>query len=73
MPVTVQATGTLRQRIPPGTAVDAATVGDALAQLDLPESEEVLILVNNRIARWDTALADGDVLQLVLGISGGDD
>ena len=71
MPITVQATGTLKQRIPPGTTVEAATVAEAVTQLDVPEAEEVILLVNGRIAHWNTALADGDMLQLVLGISGG--
>lgn len=39
--------------------------------LDLPEMGELILLVNGRPAYWETALADGDVLHLVPGISGG--
>jgi len=72
MPVTIQATGILKQHIAPGLTLDGVrTVGEAVARLDLPEMGELILLVNGRPAYWETALADGDVLHLVPGISGG--
>jgi molybdopterin converting factor small subunit len=72
MPVTIQATGILKQHIAPDLKLDnVRTAGEAVARLDLPEMGELIMLVNGRPAYWDTALADGDVLHLVPGISGG--
>jgi sulfur carrier protein ThiS len=73
MAVVVQGSGVLAKHIAPGTVIDDAhTVGEAVSQLDLPEVGELIMIVNGRIAYWHTALADGDTLRLVPGVSGGE-
>jgi sulfur carrier protein ThiS len=49
----------------------ARTVGEAVSQLDLPQSMGLVMLVNGRLAHWQTELQDGDVLQLLPVIGGG--
>jgi molybdopterin converting factor small subunit len=71
--ITIKAFGSLRQHVAPGTTVqNADTVGEAVTQLNLPEmGTELMMVVNGRIAYWQTALDDGDTLQLIAAISGG--
>ena len=70
--ITIQATGSLKQYVASETTVhNARTVGEAVSQLGLPEVGELLLIVNGRLAYWQTELEDGDVLQLVPAISGG--
>ena len=70
--VIVEAAGSLKHHIAPGTTVhDVHTVGEAMAQLTLPDVGELMLLVNGRMAYWQTALADGDTLKLIPAISGG--
>ena len=70
--VTIKALGSLRQHVAPGTTVqNVQTVGEAVTQLNLPEIGEMMMLVNGRIAYWQTELDDGDTLQLLPTISGG--
>jgi len=70
--ITIKATGQLREHIPPDTTLhNVHTVGEAITQLALPASSELMMLVNGRLAHWQTELQDGDVLQLVPAISGG--
>jgi molybdopterin converting factor small subunit len=70
--ITVQASGSLRQYIAPGTTVqNAQTVGEAVTQLNLPEVGELIMMVNGRLAHWQMELNDGDTLQLIPAISGG--
>jgi sulfur carrier protein ThiS len=72
MSITVEATGSLRRHVTPGTTVEnARTVGEAVAQLGLPEIGDLMVMVNGRVAYWHTELCDGDVLKLVAAISGG--
>lgn len=74
MAVTIQATGVLRQHIAPGLSLDGVrTVGEAVTRLGLPDLGELIMLVNGRPAHWRTELADGDILHLLPGISGGSD
>lgn len=47
------------------------TVGDVLADLGIPESAVKLVFVNNRHARADVVLRDGDVLGIFPPIGGG--
>ncbi|MCS7040092.1 MAG: MoaD/ThiS family protein [Caldilineales bacterium] len=49
----------------------ARTVGEAVGQLDLPQTMGLVMLVNGRLAHWQTELQDGDVLQLLPVIGGG--
>ena len=70
--ITVKASGSLKQQVAPGTVIqNVDTVGEAMAHLNLSEPGELMLLVNGRIAYWQTALEDGDILQLVPAVSGG--
>jgi molybdopterin converting factor small subunit len=72
MMVTVEATGSLRAVVPPGTSVaNVETVGRAIEHLSLPCDVGVAMLVNGRVANWNTELQDGDVITLLPAICGG--
>ncbi len=47
------------------------TVGQVLENLNIPESEVKIVFVNNRHARKDRELCDGDVLAIFPPIGGG--
>ena len=71
--VTVSGRGPLAERVPPGCVLDladGATVTDALAELGLPASACVTV-VNGEVARPQTALSDGDRVQLYHQRAGG--
>jgi molybdopterin converting factor small subunit len=73
MTVSVRALGSLGSRIPANMVVNnVETAGEAITRVGLPDSEGLAILINGHIANWDTPLHDGDVLQLVPQISGGE-
>ena len=72
MTITVLASGILKDQIPKELKLEASTVGEAVSQLDLPEVGEMILLVNGRMAHWQTALQDGDLLKLVPAIGGGE-
>lgn len=70
--ITIQATGSLKERIPPdATLADARTVGEAVAQLPMPADVGLVMMVNGRLAHWNTELKDGDVLRLAPVVGGG--
>ncbi len=70
--ITIQAAGSLKERIPPGTTVPTArTVGEVVAQLPLPRDMGLVMMVNGRLAHWNTELKDGDTLQLAPVVGGG--
>ena len=70
--ITIQLEGSLKNHIASGLVLhDVHSVGEAITHLKLPESGELVILVNGRIAYWQTELADGDVLKLIPAVSGG--
>ena len=72
MKITVRPVGSLKRFIATGTVLeDVQTVGDAVEQLSLPRKMGLVMLVNERIANWNTPLADGDILQLIPTIAGG--
>lgn len=48
-----------------------ATVGDAARLLTLRNSTGLMILVNGKIAQWNTLLNDGDVIELIPALGGG--
>jgi molybdopterin converting factor small subunit len=48
-----------------------ATVGQILDDLNIPESEVKIVFVNNRHARVDRELEDGDVVGIFPPIGGG--
>jgi molybdopterin converting factor small subunit len=72
MAVTIRAAGILKQHVSPGATVEnARTVGEAVDQLELPHTDELIMLVNGKPAYWGTELRDGDTLSLLPGIGGG--
>jgi sulfur carrier protein ThiS len=71
MTITIQASGILKEQIPTELEIEASTVGEAVSQYDLSAAGEVLLLVNGRLAHWNTVLNEGDVLKLVPAIGGG--
>lgn len=72
MSITLHASGILKEQIPTEVQIKASTVGEAVAQYDMSAAGDVLMLVNGRMAHWNTELHDGDVLKLVPAIGGGD-
>ncbi len=72
MKITIHPVGSLKRFVAPGTVLeDVHTVGDAVEQLPLPKAMGLVMLVNERVANWNTPLADGDTLQLIPTIAGG--
>ena len=73
MPVTVKLFAGLRERAGWSRRdVDAASVGEVWAQLDLgDEPDGLLYAVNKEYAPRDRALADGDEVALIPPVSGG--
>lgn len=72
MSITVRVAGSLKERIATDLKLEGVhTVGEAVAQLSLPEDVGLVIIVNGKLARWQTELHDGDVLQLAPVIGGG--
>ena len=70
--VTIEVSGLLKQHVDPGTTVqNVHTVGEAVTQLNLPAAGDMIMVVNGKIAYWNTELDDGDTLQLLPAISGG--
>ncbi len=70
--ITIKASGNLKQHIQPGArAHNVRTVGEAISQLNLPESGDLMIMLNGQLAYWHTEVEDGDVLHLLPAISGG--
>ena len=72
MTVEIRTAGTLKQQISPDATVEnVSTVGEAIDQLGLSHSGELIMLVNGKPAYWSTDLRDGDTLSILPGISGG--
>ncbi len=74
MSVLVRLADSLRSGAEPSHEIvlaQARTVGEAVSQLNLPASVGLVMLVNGRLAHWQTELQDGDVLQLLPVIGGG--
>jgi sulfur carrier protein ThiS len=70
--VAVSAVGLLKSHVAKGMTVAAGqTVAQAVEGLGLATGEGIVPLVNGRLARWDTLLADGDRLELVQSVGGG--
>ena len=70
--VTIEVSGLLKQHVDPGTTVqNVHTVGEAVTQLNLPAAGDMIMVVNGKIAYWNTELEDGDTLKLLPAISGG--
>lgn len=53
------------------TLVSPGTIGEAVERLPLSRSTGLMILLNGRLAGWDTQLHDGDELELVPVLGGG--
>lgn len=72
MSVHIRVAGSLKERVAPDlTLEDVHSVGEAVAQLSLPEDIGLVIIVNGKLAQWQTELHDDDVLQLAPVIGGG--
>jgi len=72
MAVAIEGVGSLKSAVPAGTVLtDVETVGQAIECLSLPVDVGVAMLVNGRVAHWNTELHDGDVLTLLPAICGG--
>jgi sulfur carrier protein ThiS len=73
MTIIVRLAGSLRHNEDEREIVltQARTVGEAVGQIDLPQTMGLVMLVNGRLAHWQTELQDGDVLQLLPVIGGG--
>ncbi len=72
MSVTVRVAGALKERVAPDLTLEGvSTVGEAVTRLDLPADMGLVIMVNGKLAHWQTTLADGDVLHLTPVIGGG--
>ena len=72
MSITVRVSGSLKERISPDLTLDGVrSVGEAVAQLSLPEDMGLVIIVNGKLAQWQTELQDGDVLLLAPVVAGG--
>ena len=72
MQITIKPAGMLKDSIPSGRVVtDSHTVGDVLAQYPLPEDMGLVMMVNRRLASWQTELHEGDILFVSPVIGGG--
>jgi molybdopterin converting factor small subunit len=75
MQIHVKLRGVLKEKTPPGDAVeldDGATLRDLLAELDIPVERIHLVMVNDEQCRdHDRPLADGDEVMLLPPIAGG--
>ena len=72
MSSTVQPTDSRRRFVIPDKELgNVQTVGEAVVQLDLPKDLGLVMLVNERIANWNTPLVDDDILQLIPVPGGG--
>ena len=72
MMVEIRTAGILKKQISPDATVEnVSTVGEAIDQLGLSHSGELIMLVNGKPAYWSTDLRDGDTLSILPGISGG--
>ncbi|MBX7232866.1 MAG: MoaD/ThiS family protein [Caldilineales bacterium] len=70
--ITIQAAGSLKERIPADLTVPTArTVGEAVAQLPIPPDVGLVMMINGRLAHWNSELNDGDVLRLAPVVGGG--
>ena len=53
------------------TRLEAATVAQAAERAGLKRVTGLVILVNGRLAGWQTPLADGDVVEFMPALGGG--
>lgn len=51
--------------------LEAATVGEAAEAAGLKRRTGLVILVNGRLADWQTKLADGDTVEFMPALGGG--
>jgi len=70
--VAVTTLGLLRGRRPEASSVEAGqTVAQAIQALGLGIGEGIVPLVNGHLASWSDLLQDGDRLELVQSVGGG--
>jgi molybdopterin converting factor small subunit len=53
------------------TLAGPCTIGEAVKELALSRSTGLMILLNGRIARWESPLQDGDEVELIPALGGG--
>ena len=70
--VRIEAVGSLSRFVTSPTILhNVETVGEAVAQLALPEEAgQLMMLVNGKMAYWHTRLSNGDTLKLLPSITG---
>jgi molybdopterin converting factor small subunit len=70
--VTIHAEDLLSGEASPVLTLDVpCTIGEAVKQLPLSRSTGLMIVLNGRIAQWDSQLQDGDEVELIPALSGG--
>ncbi|MGE5603089.1 MAG: MoaD/ThiS family protein [Nitrososphaerales archaeon] len=70
--VTLHAEDLLPDQASPVVILDGpCTVGQAVRLLPLTRSTGLIILVNGKLAQWDTALREGDLIELIPVLGGG--
>lgn len=52
---------------------EGSTVAGLLQSLNLPDSKVMLVFVNGQQAQWSTTLREGDKVELLAPISGGEE
>jgi len=73
MPITIRLVGSLKQRLPtPPLFTAPTTVGAVLDALQLPGNVHCIVMVNERVAEDATVLQEGDEVQIVPVIGGGE-
>ena len=50
---------------------DPCTIGEAVGRLPLSRSTGLMILLNGKLAQWETELRDGDEVELIPALGGG--
>ena len=70
--VTIHAEDLLPEGASPALILDGPChVGEAVKRLPLPRFTGLMILVNGKLAGWETVLQDGDEIELIPALGGG--
>ncbi len=72
MAIVIQSAGYLKKQIAADVIIEGNTsVGEAIDELGVARENEMILLVNGKLADWNTKLQDGDTLSILPGLSGG--
>ena len=72
MSVHIRVAGALKEHTDRNVTLDGVhSVAEALSRLALPPDMGVVIMVNGRLATWQTPLQDGDLVHVVPVAAGG--